>query len=94
MLNENSKVKVHIYSGKSEIKTRNSERIFQVKKQNGKYGIDWNTEHNPYTCNGEIFTPFDTFSANVIFEDMENGKRYYYSAISENIVELPWILAN
>lgn len=88
MLNENSKVKVHIYSGKSEIKTRNHERIFQVKKQNGKYGIDWNTERSPYTCNGEVFTPFNTFSGNVIFEDVENGKHYHYSNIAENVVEL------
>lgn len=88
MLNENSKVKVHMYSGKSEIKTRNHGRIFQVKKQNGKYGIDWNTEHSPYTCNGEAFTPFDTFSHSVIFEDVESGKHYHYSNISENMVEL------
>lgn len=78
MLNENSKVKVHMYSGKSEIKTRNHGRIFQVKKQNRKYGIDWN----------EVFTPFDAFSHSVIFEDVENGKRYHYSNIAENLVEL------
>lgn len=87
MLNENSKVKVHMYSGKSEIKTRNHGRIFQVKKQNGQYGIDWNTEHNLYTFNGEAFTPFYTFSHTVIFEDVESGKSYY-SNIAGKMVEL------
>lgn len=88
MLNENSKVKVHMYSGKSETKTRNYGRIFQVKKQNGEYGIDWNTEHSLYTFNGGTFTPFYTFSHTVIFEDVENGKSYHYSNIAGKMVEM------
>ena len=94
MLQENSKVKVYICNHQTfpeigdEVKTRNSGVIFEVKKHNGKLGIDYNTSRSPYTCNGEIFTPFETFSWNVIFEDVENGKQYHYSNITGNLEEI------
>lgn len=94
MLQENSKVKVYICNHQTfpkiedAVKTRNIEVIFEVKKKNGKLGIDYNTSRSPYTCNGEIFTPFETFSWNVIFEDVETGKQYHYSNITGNLEEI------
>lgn len=88
MLKENSKVKVHFYNwfGKhEEIKTDNTDKIFTVYKKGGKLGIDWNTNRSPYTCNGDIFTPFNTFAQCVIFEDIDNGKQYYFDNITNNL---------
>lgn len=91
MLKENCKVKVHFCDcGKypsfdGETITRKHDKIFEVKNHNGKIGIDWNTERSPYTCNGEVFTPFEAFSSSVIFEDIETGELYHYSNIAENI---------
>ena len=91
MLKENSKVKVHFCdhrkfpSFEDEIITRQHDKIFEVKKQDERLGIDYNTERSPYTCNGEIFTPFNTFAWNVIFENVETGKLYHYSNITKNI---------
>lgn len=91
MLKKNSKVKVHLCdhrkypSFEDETITRNHNKIFEVKKQGGKLGIDWNTECSPYICKGEIFVPFERFSWSVIFEDIETGKLYHYSDIAENI---------
>lgn len=67
-MKENTMIKVHIYNGTREIKTSNYEKVFMVKKKAGKLGIDWNTEKDPLTCNGEVFTPFEAFAENVIFE--------------------------
>lgn len=94
MLKENSKVKVHFCnhnkfpSFEGESITRTHDKIFEVKKKNGKLGIDYNTSRSPYTRNGEIFTPFETFSWNVIFEDVETGKQYHYSNITGNLEEI------
>lgn len=93
MLKENSKVKVHFCNDRkfpgfeNEIITRQHNRIFEVKNQGGKLGIDYNTECSPYTCHGEIFTPFDTFAQKVIFEDVDTGKIYHYSNITKDIEE-------
>lgn len=81
------KVKVHMYSGNQEIKTRNFGKVFEVYQKNGKYGIDWNTERNSYTNNGEIFTPFESFASAVIFEDVESGKLYHMD-IANKLVEV------
>ena len=94
MLKENSKVKVHFCdhrkfpSFEGEAITRQHDKIFEVKNQGGKLGIDYNAERSPYTCKGEIFTSFNTFARNVIFEDVETGKLYHYSNIEENIEEI------
>lgn len=94
MLQENSKVKVHFCdhrkfpSFEGETITRTHGKIFEVKRENGKLGIDYNTERSPYTCNGEIFTPFRVFGWNVVFEDVKTGKLYHYSNIAENIEEV------
>ena len=85
MLKEKSKIKLHLYSGGNEIITRNYNNIFEVYKKGEKLGIDWNTERSPYTCKGDIFTPFETFAQNVNFEDVESGKIYYFSNITNQL---------
>lgn len=88
MLKENSKIKVHLFdTSNKEIKTRNFDKVFTVYKKGGKLGIDWNINRSPYTCNGDIFTPFNTFAQCVIFEDIENGKQYYFDNITNNLKE-------
>lgn len=88
MLKVNDKVKVHMYDTYNrEIKTRNYGTVFTVKEVNGKLGIDWNTEKSSTTCNGKVFTPFETFSYSVIFENVKNGKKYYWSNAENGIVE-------
>ena len=90
MLKENSKIKVHFYNcfvKHEEIKTNNFDKVFTVCKKGGKLGIDWNTNRSPYTCNGDIFTPFNTFATTVIFEDIENGRQYYFDNITNNLKE-------
>lgn len=82
------KVKVHMFSGKQEIKTRNFGKVFDVYQKNGKYGIDWNTEKNSYMNHGEVFTPFESFAQTVIFEDAENGKLYHVDNIFGGLVEI------
>lgn len=88
MLKVNDKVKVHMYDTcNREIKTRNYGAVFTVKEVNGKLGIDWNTEKSLSTCNGEVFTPFETFAPTAIFENVENGKKYHWSNAENGIVE-------
>ena len=91
-MKENDMIKVHLYSGSCgdgrEIITRKFNEIFKVKKINGKLGIDWNTEKSPYTCRGEIFTPFETFAQTVIFENVESGEKFRWDNISGGIVKI------
>jgi hypothetical protein len=89
MLKVNDKVKVHMYDTcNREIKTQNYGTVFTVREVNGKLGIDWNTEKSPYTCKGEVFTPFEAFSHLVIFENVENEKKYHWSNVENGIAEL------
>lgn len=81
----NDKVKVHMYSFGKEIETRIYDQIFTVYEKDGKLGIDYNTEKSPYTCNGDIFTPFETFSNTVVFENIETGEKYHYSNVKNGI---------
>lgn len=81
------KINVHVYDTcNREIKTRNYGTIFTVKEANGKLGIDWNTEKSPTTCNGETFTPFETFASSVIFENVETGGLFHFSSIKNAVV--------
>lgn len=82
------KIKVHLYGMIGEIQTRHKDTVFEVYEKNGKQGIDWNTERSPYTCKGDIFTPFYTFADSVVFENVENGKLYHFSTIENKIVEM------
>ena len=88
MLQVNDKVKVHIYRDGKEIETRHHDTVFTVYEKNGKLGIDWNTDHSPYTCGGDIFCPFRTFAQCVIFENIENGKKYHFSNILNTLERL------
>lgn len=81
----NDKVKVHMFSFGKEIKTRIYDQIFTVYEKDGKLGIDYNTEKCPYTCNGDIFTPFEVFASTVIFENVDTGEKYHYSNIKNEI---------
>lgn len=94
MLKENSKVKVHFCnpskfpSFEGEALTNIHNTIFEVKKQNGTLGIDYNTHRSPYINHGELFSPFRSFSWSVIFENVETGKLYHYSNITEKIEQV------
>lgn len=82
-------VKVHLYDADSkEIKTRNYSKVFRVYKKNGKLGIDWNTERSPYTCKGDVFTPFETFAQSVIFENIETKELFHFSNIKNAVVRI------
>ena len=88
MLKVNDKVMVHMYDiCNREIKTRNYGTVFIVKEINGKLGIDWNTNKSPTTSNGDVFVPFESFSYTVIFENVENGKKYHWNNAENGIVE-------
>lgn len=60
---------------------------FDVKEINGKLGIDGNTNRSPYTCRGELFTPFSVYAWTVIFKD-ESGRLYRYSDIVGGLEEV------
>ena len=81
----NDKIKVHLFSNSREIQTRHKDTVFTVYEKNGKLGIDWNTEHSPYTCKGDIFTPFYTFANTVIFENVETGELYHWDNIRNSL---------
>lgn len=81
----NDKIKVHMYSFGKEIKTRNFNKVFTVYEKDGKLGIDWNAERIPYTCKGDIFTPFEAFESTIIFENVETGEKYHFSNIKNGI---------
>lgn len=89
MLKVNDKIRVHMHGtdGK-EIQTRNIDTVYTVHEENGKLGINWNTEKHPYCNNGNVFAPFETFSYSVIFENVENGKKYHWSNANNEIVEM------
>ena len=88
----NDMIKVHMYTNgnkeHAEIKTRNFDKVFEVYEKNGKLGIDWNTGKNPFTCKGEVFTPFEIFSQTVIFENIETGELYHFDNISNSVIKV------
>lgn len=89
MLKVNDKIKVHMYGtdGK-EIQTRNTDTVYTVREENGEVGIDWNTDGKLTTNSGNVFVPFRIFSYSVIFENVENGKKYHWSNANNGIVEM------
>lgn len=85
----NDIIKVHLYDlSNKEIKTRNYGKAFRVYEKAGKLGIDWNTEKSPYTCKGDVFTPFETFATSVIFENIETGELFHFSNIRKAVVSI------
>jgi hypothetical protein len=75
-MRENDRIKVHMYAGGKEIKTRNLDKVFRVCKENGNSGIFWNAD---------TFAPFYTFSHDVIFENVKTGEKYHYNNMKECI---------
>jgi hypothetical protein len=71
-----------------EIKTRQFNKVFIVYEKQGKLGIDWNTERNPFSFNDDTFIPFETFSHTVIFENIENGEQFNFDSISNSIKKI------
>lgn len=88
MLKASNKITVHIFGtdGK-EIKTLDSNTAYTVCEKNGKLGINYNTERKQTTSDGDVFVPFESFSYTVVFENVENGKKYYWSNAENAIVE-------
>lgn len=93
MLKDGSKVSIHFinhwnYKNPTEIKTGYTGKVFTVKTENGKLGIDGNTNRSPYTCKGELFIPFSVYSWTVIFKDENTGKLYRYSEIKKGLEDV------
>lgn len=85
----NDKVKVHLYDTRNkEIKTRQFNKVFTVCEKKGKLGIDWNTEKNPYSFNDDEFTPLETFSYTVVFENIETGENFHFDSITNSIKKI------
>lgn len=84
----NDRIKVHMYSFGKEIETRNFDKVFTVYEKGGKLGIDYNTEKSPYTCKGDIFTPFEVFASTVIFENVETRGKFHFSNIKNGIEKI------
>lgn len=61
---------------------------FTVREKNGRLGIDYNTEHSPYTSRGDVFVPLSSFSGTTVcFENMETGEVFHYDNVTESVVE-------
>ena len=88
MIKANDKIKVHMYSNNREIQTRHINTVFTVYEKNGVLGIDWNTAKSPYTCKGDIFTPFYTFADSVIFENVETGEKFHFNNLKNDVVKI------
>lgn len=77
MLKKNDKIKVHLYDTNSrEIKTRNHNKIFTVKEENEKLGIDWNESK---------FEPFEHFSYTVQFENVDTGEKFHCNSFTNQL---------
>lgn len=83
MLKVNDKITAHIINAMhrtpTEIKTNNVGKIYTIEKVNGKLGIYWNDKE---------FSAFDSFSWNVIFKNINNGKMYRYSEIKAGLEDV------
>ena len=93
MLEVGSTITLHFIDNMShttptEFRTRATGQIFTVKKEGGKLGFDGNTNRSPYTCRGELFTPFAAYAWAVIFRDEETGHLYQYSNIYNGLEDV------
>lgn len=85
-LAEGDRVRVHLYDASGrEIITRHFGDVFTVRRESGRLGIDWSTEHSPYTSRGEVFSPFSTFAPSVIFEQIGTGYNFYWDNLANSI---------
>lgn len=86
------KIKVHFYDWNyrdhREVKTDISDKIFTVHEKNGKLGFDGNIKKSPYTCKGEVFTPFEAYAQTVVFENVETGEKYRFDNMKNKIIQI------
>ena len=86
------RIKVHFYdrnySDHREIKTDITDKIFTVYEKNGKLGFDGNMKKSPYTCKGEVFTPFEVYAQTVVFENVETGEKYRFDNMKNKITQI------
>lgn len=94
MLRDGSKITVHFINHWNHNRPTEDTpkawagKIFEVKTQDGKQGIDGNPERSPYTCRGNVFTPFSAYAWTVIFRDIETGHIYRYSDPAKSLEEV------
>lgn len=93
MLKEGNKITMHFinhwaHKEPTEEKTGTTGVVFTVKKEGGKLGFDGNIKQSPYTCKGELFTPFSAYAWSVIFKEIETGRLYRFSSIKNELEEV------
>ena len=94
MLRDGSKITIHfINHWMHEVPTEDTPKayagkVYEVKTVNGKQGFDGNEEKSPYTCRGDIFTPFAAYAWSVIFRDEETGRLYRHSSITNALEDV------
>ena len=92
MLKENEKVRVHFMSHdlSSEIITRATGKVFTVIRnpQTKKLSIPWNSSEDPLSHSEERLSDIDSFVGTVIFESIDDGKKYRFDAVTQSIKEL------
>ncbi len=93
MLKDGDKITVHfinhwMHKIPTEEKVGTTGMIFEVKTVNNKIGFDGNINKSPYTCRGELFTPFAAYSWCVIFRNEKTGRLYRYSSMQNDLEEV------
>lgn len=77
-----TRVKVHFFDHREgkEFDTRISNSVFFVGIERGQLGIiDFYEKGDPF--HASRFAPFYTFAPSVVFENVENGRRFHNSPI-------------
>lgn len=93
MLKAGDKITVHFinhwcHTVPTEEATENTGKEYTVKEQHGKLGFDGNERRSPYTCRGELFTPFQAYAQAVIFKNIETGRLYRYNEIYKDLQDV------
>ena len=93
MLRNGSKITMHFidhcrHQNPTEVKVGTTGMIFTVKTENGRLGFDGNINKSPYTCRGELFTPFSVYAWSVIFRNEKTGRLYRFSDIKNALEEV------
>lgn len=94
VLKDGTKVTMHwINHWMHEVPTEDTPKkyagqVYEVKTVNGKQGIDGNPEQNPYTCRGNIFTPFSIYAWTIIFKAEDTGRLYRYDNIKNGLEDV------
>lgn len=93
MLEVGSTITIHFidhcsHKTPTEFGTGYTGKTFTVKKECGRLGFDGNINRSPYTCRGELFTPFYSYASSVIFRDEDTGHLYRYSNIYNGLEDV------